>query len=70
MPHVLYQALKVTDAFLKAREAYRQCQGGHLDECNAYMGWGNTDCDCPHRDLKAALGAEPDPDEHPMTGAL
>lgn len=56
MPHVLYLALQVTDAFLKARTAYRQCHGGHKDDCNSYMGWGNnTQCDCPHNTLKATL---------------
>jgi hypothetical protein len=52
----MFQALKVTDAFLRARKAYRGCHGGHTDSCNSYMGWGeNTKCDCPHNTLKATL---------------
>jgi len=53
---VLRHALRVTDAFLRARTAYRQCRPGHTDTCNSYMGWGiNARCDCPQNTLKATL---------------
>jgi hypothetical protein len=52
---VMTQAASVVTKLLEARTAYRKCHGGHTDDCNAYMGWRDTKCDCPHTKLKAAL---------------
>jgi len=54
------QRLKVENEKLRALEsALRRVNVfGHTDECNSYMGWGDNDaCDCPSKDVKAALKA-------------
>lgn len=68
---VLQNAAQGLSDLLEARRLYRETEGQHDDSCNRYMGWGDTTCDCPHKDfVEALMGARPDPNQHPMTGAL
>ena len=52
----LVKADLIVRKFLLSRRLFRETGGGHTDNCNSYMGWGDkATCDCPRDKLVHAL---------------